>query len=165
MAQLKALREERQEKLCWHPPAVFPQVYPFVLSSSLPEIMATRCWIITSDAAPVREVIRDGENGELVGFFDLAVLRQKILAALNNHGQGQAHVLRAVARGGAQAYRLEAGLCAYEQLLNLAPKLPIGAQADLVKRRRMNCSATQAAKGWNGGAEAGIVLHHRQVEL
>jgi glycosyltransferase involved in cell wall biosynthesis len=57
--------------------------YPFVLSWSLLEAMAAGYLLVASDTAPVREVIRHGNNGLLADFFDTDTLAKHILEALN----------------------------------------------------------------------------------
>ncbi len=56
---------------------------PFVLSWSVLEAMAAGCAVIASDTAPVREVIRHGENGILFDFFKPAELADRIDDVLN----------------------------------------------------------------------------------
>ena len=58
--------------------------YPFVLSWSLLEAMSVGASIVASGTAPVREVIRHAENGQLVDFFDVAALIREICALLDN---------------------------------------------------------------------------------
>lgn len=56
--------------------------YPFVLSWSMLEAMALECLIVGSDTSPVTEVLRHGENGLLVPFFDVAALADTVVKAL-----------------------------------------------------------------------------------
>jgi glycosyltransferase involved in cell wall biosynthesis len=60
--------------------------YPFVLSWSLLDAMATECEIVTSDTAPVREVIEDQRNGTLVPFHDPSALASAVTDALSRRG-------------------------------------------------------------------------------
>ena len=59
--------------------------YPFVLSWSLIEAMAMECLIVGSNTEPVREVIRHGENGLLVDFFDRHAIANQVSDALAHY--------------------------------------------------------------------------------
>jgi glycosyltransferase involved in cell wall biosynthesis len=58
--------------------------YPFVLSWSLLEAMSAGCAIVASDTPPLREAIRHGDTGRLVGFFDGAALTDEICGLLDD---------------------------------------------------------------------------------
>ena len=60
--------------------------YPFVLSWSMLESLAAECLVIGSSTPPVKEVLRDGENGLLVDFFDVDGWVQSISKALERPG-------------------------------------------------------------------------------
>ncbi len=70
--------------------------YPFVLSWSMLEAMASGCCVVGSATPPVMEVIRDGENGLLTDFFSQKGLADRIDQALDV--PGLADRLRARAR-------------------------------------------------------------------
>lgn len=89
--------------------------YPFVLSWSCLEAMATGCLIIGSDTPPVQEVITHNYNGLLVDFFDTKALIEQITNVLHHPQHYQQ--LREQARQTAQNYSIEKGNKAYEKLI------------------------------------------------
>jgi len=58
--------------------------YDWVLSWSLVETMSLACPIVANDAEPVREFIKDGENGRLVNIKDPESIANGIIEALEN---------------------------------------------------------------------------------
>ncbi|MBX9627240.1 MAG: glycosyltransferase [Gemmataceae bacterium] len=82
---------------------------PFVLSWSLMNALACGATVLASDTAPVREMIRDGENGLLTDFFDVEAMADRIEQVLDRPadyrhlGQNGAAMIR-------ESYSLEACL-------------------------------------------------------
>jgi len=70
--------------------------YPFVLSWSMLEAMAAGGVVVGSATPPVKEVIRDGENGLLADFFDTEAIAEKVESVLADPQRMEA--LRASAR-------------------------------------------------------------------
>lgn len=89
--------------------------YPFVLSWSLLEAMACAVPIVASDTAPVREVIENGETGQLVDFFNIKQITQTVLATLAQ--PGGMRLMGNNARDHVQRYSLAAGLASYDRLV------------------------------------------------
>jgi len=57
---------------------------PLFLSWSLLEAMSCECAIVSSDNAPVNEVIEHDKTGRLVPFFDGQALAEEVLSLVND---------------------------------------------------------------------------------
>jgi glycosyltransferase involved in cell wall biosynthesis len=57
---------------------------PFVLSWSMMDAMSCGAVVLGSDTAPVREMIRDGENGLLANLFDCEEISRKAVSVLRD---------------------------------------------------------------------------------
>jgi glycosyltransferase involved in cell wall biosynthesis len=91
--------------------------YPFVLSWSMLEAMASGCLVIGSATAPVQEVIRDEYNGLLVDFFDPEEVANKVHLVLENRADFQK--IRETARATVlEHYSIEQGISAYCSLID-----------------------------------------------
>jgi glycosyltransferase involved in cell wall biosynthesis/DNA-binding CsgD family transcriptional regulator len=133
--------------------------YPFVLSWSLLEAMACGVPIVGSDTAPVREVIRDGENGRLVEFFDVEAVARGAVRMLENQ-KGQL-AMREQARTDAQRYGLDAALAGYERLL-VAGASAVDAATRISSGRRTEVQSAETAIPMPGGS---IHVTAREREL
>jgi len=94
--------------------------YPFVLSWSMLEAMATGCLVIGSRTAPVQEVIEHGVNGLLTDFFDAGAIADQVVHALDQGAALQPLRQRALADV-RERYSLAQGEAAYRRLLEARP--------------------------------------------
>jgi glycosyltransferase involved in cell wall biosynthesis len=90
--------------------------YPFVLSWSLQEAMASGACIVASDTAPVREVIQSGVNGMLVPFHGIDELTESLLSSIDDPASRVE--LRRNARSAARKYDHHSALKEYEAILS-----------------------------------------------
>ena len=91
--------------------------YPFVLSWSLLEAMACGTPIVASDTAPVREVMRDNENGRLVDFFDANAIANAAIQTMHSETANVSWRMQAMAD--AQDYGMSLGVQGYDGLLGI----------------------------------------------
>lgn len=90
--------------------------YPFVLSWSMLEAMASGCLVIGSRTGPVQEVIKDRENGLLVDFFNAGEMADRVVEAIDN--QAAMRPLRQAAQACVREhYSLVDGEQAFRRLL------------------------------------------------
>ncbi len=95
--------------------------YPFVLSWSLVEAMASGCYVVASDTPPLHDAIEDGVNGRLLPFFDVDALSGTLIGACRNPDAAQP--LRAAAR--ATAVEKFSSAAGQEAWLTLLGKLGV----------------------------------------
>jgi glycosyltransferase involved in cell wall biosynthesis len=97
--------------------------YPFVLSWSLLEAMSAGCLVVGSRTAPVEEVIRDGENGLLVDFFNPQEIAERVIEGMAAGRDGHAELRRNARQTIVEQYDLATiSLPAQLQLLEKALK-------------------------------------------
>lgn len=80
---------------------------PLFVSWSPLEAMACGCTVLGSDTAPVRELIRDGQNGLLRGFFDVDGLAEAALQVLADPAAYRQTLGRAAEQTIRERYSLE----------------------------------------------------------
>lgn len=88
--------------------------YPFVLSWSCFEAMSAGGLVIASRTPPVEELIRHGENGLMVNFFDIQGIADQVVEVLANPTKYQ-HLRQAARQTIVQHYDLES-VCLPQQL-------------------------------------------------
>ncbi len=96
--------------------------YPFVLSWSMLEAMAAGALVLGSDTAPVAEVIEDGRNGRLIGFFDVDAWSCEMIRAMEDPSRDDP--LRAAARQTVVARYDLNGICLPAQIDYVESLLP-----------------------------------------
>ena len=97
---------------------------PFVLSWSMMDAMSCGAVVLGSSTAPVREMIRDGENGLMADFFDTDALAAKGIEALRDPAGARA-MGRAAEEMIRERYSLEAVLPRMLQMYERAASIQL----------------------------------------
>jgi glycosyltransferase involved in cell wall biosynthesis len=97
---------------------------PFVLSWSMMDAMSCGAVVLGSDTAPVREMIKDGENGLIADFFNPDALAAKAIEALRDPAAARA-MGRAAERMITERYSLEAVLPRMLQMYERAASIKL----------------------------------------
>jgi glycosyltransferase involved in cell wall biosynthesis len=97
---------------------------PFVLSWSMMDAMSCGAVVLGSATSPVKEMIRDGENGLLADFFNADEFAEKAVAVLKDPGAFRP-LGRAAEQMIVEKYSLEAVLPQMLQLYEDARNVPI----------------------------------------
>lgn len=90
--------------------------YPFVLSWSLCEAMASGCYVIGSDTPPLHDAITDGVNGTLLPFFDVEALSEAMIRACRTP-EAFAHLRKAARETAVAKFEKQDGRRAWQDLL------------------------------------------------
>jgi len=91
--------------------------YPFVLSWSLMEAMASECVLIASATPPVLELIEDQKNGLLVDFFDDKAIAHQV-HQIFIHPDRMAILGKNARKTIIHHYQRDFSLCRYQQLIS-----------------------------------------------
>ena len=129
--------------------------YPFVLSWSMMEAMSAGCLVVGSSTPPVTEVIRDGDNGLLVDFFNPRRLAERVDEVLS-HPDRMAETRLRARRTIVESYDLRrvclpAHLALINDLIAGRPPKPMGA---FRLERALALAAEAAQRGDLAAAES-----------
>lgn len=90
--------------------------YPFVLSWSMLEAMATGCLVVGSDTAPVTEVLEDAVSGRLVNAFDQNAVVETTLGAIAMPAEAASTLRGGAMKTTSALYGIQAGIRMFSQI-------------------------------------------------
>ncbi|MBD2183828.1 glycosyltransferase family 4 protein [Aerosakkonema funiforme] len=120
---------------------------PFVLSWSMIEAMSTGCLVIGSDTPPVREIIRDGENGLLVDFFSPKQIADRIDEVLD-HPTRMAEIRQKARQTVLEQYSHDILLPRHIQLIEDVANRGLSPQQNIASSLERQTQDFALAQGW-----------------